>query len=51
MRQGFPSLGFLHPAEKSLVFCRHFNVESKQTNVLASKLTLLKLEIKEINII
>lgn len=36
MTQGFPFLGFLHVAAKSLVFCRHFNVENQANNSLLS---------------
>lgn len=39
MGQGFPFFIFLQETAKSLVFCRHFNVKTKQTKMLSSKQT------------
>jgi len=37
MTQGFPPLGFLQAAEKSSVFCRHFNVENQVNKCVSIK--------------
>jgi len=37
MTQGFPPLGFLQAAEKSIVFCRHLNVENQVSKCVSIK--------------